>query len=120
MGIYANRGRLSLFDDYGAFFADFHTAFAAEAFFGVDCHRFVILHFENFHRTNIHALFATYALFLINDRVKGHFNVSFLINIALVYGTQTNFSSIGKKSLHELARRVKPSGSFFSVCPVGI
>ena len=45
----------------GFLVADLHAAFATEAFFCVYRYGFFILHFENFHRTNIDALFAANA-----------------------------------------------------------
>jgi hypothetical protein len=63
---------LDLFDGNGAFFANLDTAFAAEAFFGIDGHGFAILHLENFNRADIHALFTTGALFFIDSWVKSH------------------------------------------------
>jgi hypothetical protein len=64
---------LDLFDYDGAFFTDFHAAFTAEAFFGIDRHRLAILHLEYFNRAHIHALFTTGALFFIDDRIKRHY-----------------------------------------------
>jgi hypothetical protein len=63
---------LDLFDGNGAFFANLDTAFAAETFFGIDGHGLAVLHLENFNRADIHALFTTGALFLIDCRIKSH------------------------------------------------
>jgi hypothetical protein len=65
--------KLDLFDYDGAFFADFYAAFTAEAFFGVDRHRFAVLHLEYLNRAYIHAFFTTGALFFIDDRIKRHY-----------------------------------------------
>jgi hypothetical protein len=64
---------LNFFDGNGAGFTDFNTAFAAKAFFRIDRNGFSVLYFKNFHRANINAFFASFALFGINNRIKSHF-----------------------------------------------
>jgi hypothetical protein len=63
---------LGLFDYDGAFFTDFDAAFASKTFLGIDGYGFLILHFEYFNRTDIHAFFAPDTLFFINDGIKSH------------------------------------------------
>jgi hypothetical protein len=63
---------LGLFDSDRTWFANFNAAFAAEAFFSIHRNGFSILHFKHFDRANVHAFFATFTFFLINNGVESH------------------------------------------------
>jgi hypothetical protein len=66
-----------LFNRDGAFRANFHAAFAPEAFFGIHRHRLAVLHLKDLNRANIHALLAACALFFVDSGVKSHQQISF-------------------------------------------
>jgi hypothetical protein len=74
MTILADGAESALFNGDGVFFADFHTTFTAKAFLGIDGYGFAVFHFENFHRTYVDTLFATYAFFMVNRGGKCHCN----------------------------------------------
>jgi hypothetical protein len=61
---------LNFFYNDGAGFANFHTAFTAQAFIHVNRNGFVVLKLENTHRAGIHAIGITGAFVGVNRDLK--------------------------------------------------
>jgi len=91
-------GSLDFFDCDRVYFANFHAAFAAQAFFRIHDDGFSVPKLEHFNRAYIDALFAAHAFFFINNRIKSHLKVSFLIKILNFIG-KASFKALKKPNI---------------------
>jgi hypothetical protein len=65
-------------DGDGILFTNLYTAFATNAFLGIDRDSFIVLEFINIHRANINAFAAAYTFLLIYFRFVTHPITSFI------------------------------------------
>ena len=63
---------LVFFNSDGADFANFHTGFAAQAFFGVHGFGLAVLDFVNFNGAHVHAFATAHALVDVNINIITH------------------------------------------------
>jgi len=89
---------LDFFDCDRVYFANFHAAFAAQAFFRIHHDGFSVSKLEHLNRAYIDALFAAHAFFFINNRIKSHLKVSFLIKILNFIG-KASFKALKKPNI---------------------